>query len=132
MLKSNKADFGVYSLVPLFFSIAHNDCHTETSSGAGIHPIKAIKKAISILFFGRICFIDSKLVSVEKAIFTAIIVLIVRVRTIIFMRPSSNLYFPKTNRERQITRIITVQISMLIKSPNKVEANPAVTMVTAV
>mgnify|MGYP000218130238 CR=1 FL=1 len=52
-----------------------------------------------------------------KAMLTAAIVLIVSVIIIIFINLSNSLYLPNINKERQITRIIMVQNSILTKSP---------------
>ena len=53
ILKSKTADFGV--IAPLLaFSKDHKECQIEISKGAGIQPIKAIKKAIPTESLGDI------------------------------------------------------------------------------
>ena len=131
-LKSNKADFVLYCFVSLFFSIAQSDCHTAMSNGAGIQPIKAIKKAISKLFSGSICLNEIGSTLFTKAMLTAIMVLMESVIMIIFIKRSKSLYFPKINSAKQIMMMITVHNFTLIKSPNSEDAKPAVTIVTAV
>jgi len=47
ILKSSSAVLVfVFSGLAICFYIVHKECHTDTSKGAGIHPIKAIKKVI--------------------------------------------------------------------------------------
>jgi len=115
-----------------FFSTTQSELITEISNGAGIQPIKAIKNAISTLLSGSIWLKLTGSVLLITAKLTANTVVMVNTIIITFIRLSNNLYFPTMSRIKQIIIIITVHSSILIKSPNRDEAKPAVTMVTAV
>ncbi len=113
-----------------FFSTTQTECQMEISKGAGIQPIKAIKKAIEIESEGIIC-LKSIITAGFIASATAIIVLTVRPNTIIFINESSILYLPIIKINIHIPVIITAQkINEL--PPKREDAIPAVTMVTAV
>ena len=89
-----------------FFSKVHIDCHTETSSGAGIQPIKATKNAISIVSFGNTCVNSNELVVLNPAKKTANKVLTASIIITNFIRLSKSLYFPIRRTNKQIAIII--------------------------
>ena len=101
------------------------------SSGAGIHPINAIKNRRPSPL-GKICFIEIELSLFEKANKSARKLLIAKTIIIILITLSRVLYFPRIKIKLQKTVIITLHITMFSVRPNNSEASPAVTIVTAV
>ena len=130
-LKSN-IEFLIEFCCFLLFSTVHKEFQIETSSGAGIHPIKAIKKITSEFLTGNTCwnFIGSpnsnpakkndKIVLKDKAIIKYLINL------------SKALNFPSDNNVNDRIVIMTVQISIENRPPKIELAIPAVTIVMAV
>ena len=132
ILKSKIISFLLINLSFFFFSKVQIDCQIEISSGAGIQPIKATKKAISIASFGKICVNSNELLELVPAINTANKVLTVSNTITNFIKLSRSLYLPIKSISKHIKIIIHAQTVILDVIPKSSIANPAVTIVTAV
>lgn len=82
-----------------------------TSSGAGIQPINAIRKATSVVSLGNIWVKGMVFAFLVYARITAAIVLMVRVIIIIFISISNSLNRPISKTSKQITVIRILHIA---------------------
>ena len=104
----------------------------ETSNGAGIHPINAIRKITPLESVGKTCLISTGLLKFKPAKIKDNMVLIVNAIIKYLINLSRVLYFPIKSKKNESSSIISVQISTEIISPKIEFARPAVTIVTAV
>ena len=94
--------------------------------------MKAIRKISSTSVDGTICVHSGSFVELINAAATANRVLKLKTIMMTFIILSSKEYLPTSKRRKQMDNIITDHISILTSEPNRVEAIPAVTIVTAV